>query len=246
MAVVHFSNVHYPYYVDKSLPQPFQPATTSKAPEKNPSFFRYYENAVYQQDLHLADIVRAFRATPMGKRTVIVYTSDHGEAFREHGQMGHTFSVLDEEVHVPAWIDAPPGTLDDSEEKSLEAKKDAFVSHIDIAPTILDLMGVWDDPAIAKYRTRMPGHSLLRPAAHDRGAADDELRRRLELRVRELGLSPAELQDRGARVGHRVALLRSSFGPAREDRAAAVDARMPPPARRRHAPIRAPSRQAEG
>ncbi len=164
MAVVHFSNVHYPYYVDKNLPQPFQPATTSKAPEENSSFKRYYQNSVYQQDLHLADIVRHLRETPAGRRTVIVYTSDHAEAFREHGQMGHTFSVLDEEVHVPGWIDAPPGTLGDSEQKALEDKENAYVFHVDIAPTLLDLMGVWDDPGIAKYRTLMKGHSLLRPA----------------------------------------------------------------------------------
>ncbi len=163
MAVVHFSNVHYPYYIDPKLPQPFQPATTSKAPEKNASFKRYYQNSVYQQDLHLADIVRHLRATPAGRRTVIVYTSDHAESFREHGQMGHTFNVLDDEVHVPAWIDAPPGTLSGSEQKALEEKQSSYVFHVDIAPTILDLMGVWDDPAIAKYKTRMEGHSLLRP-----------------------------------------------------------------------------------
>jgi hypothetical protein len=44
---------------------------------------------------------RALYSLPSGPRTVVVYTSDHGEAFREHGNMGHTFSVLDEEIHVP-------------------------------------------------------------------------------------------------------------------------------------------------
>jgi glucan phosphoethanolaminetransferase (alkaline phosphatase superfamily) len=163
MAVVQLSNVHYPYYLDPTLPTPFQPWTTSKAAEDNAHFKNFYQNAVYQQDLHVARMLAALRASPAGKNTVIVYTSDHAEAFREHGQMGHTFSIFDEEVHVPAWIDAPPGTLTDAEQQSLRDKRREFLFHVDIAPTVLDLIGVPDDPALAKYRVKMPGHSLLRP-----------------------------------------------------------------------------------
>jgi glucan phosphoethanolaminetransferase (alkaline phosphatase superfamily) len=163
LGVVHLSNVHYPYYINPHGPQPFQPATTSKAPDDNPYFFNYYQNSVHQQDEHVAKVIRHLRETEAGKRTVIIYLSDHGEAFREHGQMGHTFSVFDEEVHVPAWIDAPPGTLSKEEQKNLRAKKDEYLFHVDITPTILDLMGVHDDPGIAEYKTKWLGNSLLRP-----------------------------------------------------------------------------------
>jgi len=162
MAVVQLSNVHYPYYLDPALPTPFQPWTTSKAPEDNPYFKNFYQNSVYQQDLHIAKMIAALKASPAGKNTVIVYTSDHAEAFREHGQMGHTFSIFDEEVHVPAWIDAPPGTLTDEEINNLRDKRDEYLFHVDIAPTVLDLLGVPDDPRLQKYRAKMPGHSLLR------------------------------------------------------------------------------------
>jgi arylsulfatase A-like enzyme len=163
MAVVQLSNVHYPYYLDPTLPTPFEPWTTSKAPEENAHFKNFYQNSVHQQDLHVARMLAALRASPAGKNTVIVYTSDHAEAFREHGQMGHTFSIFDEEVHVPAWIDAPPGTLTEAERQSLRDKRNEFVFHVDVAPTVLDLIGVPDDPGLAKYRAKMPGHSLLRP-----------------------------------------------------------------------------------
>src|SRR5688572_30795665 len=123
MAVVQLSNVHYPYYLDPELPTPFEPWTTSKAPEDNAQFKNFYQNSVYQQDMHLARMITAVRASPAGQNTVIVYTSDHAEAFREHGQMGHTFSIFDEEVHVPAWIDAPAGTLTEAEQNSLRAKR---------------------------------------------------------------------------------------------------------------------------
>src|SRR5687768_10572510 len=108
-------------------------------------------------------MLASLRNSEAGSRTVIVYTSDHGEAFREHGQMGHTFSIFDEETHVPMWIDAPPGTLTDAEIAALKSKRNAYLFHIDIAPTVLDLMGVADAPEIARYRERMHGHSLLRP-----------------------------------------------------------------------------------
>lgn len=163
LAVMHLSNVHYPYHVNPDLPQPFQPSTTSKAPDQNGSFFNYYQNAVYQQDMHVAKALRHLRQSAIGPRTVIVYTSDHGEAFREHGQMGHTFSIFDEEIHVPGWIDAPPGLLSAEEEKNLRAKQNAFVFHVDFAPTVLDLMGLWQEPGIARFKQKMVGHSLLRP-----------------------------------------------------------------------------------
>ena len=162
MAVVQLSNVHYPYYLDPSLPTPFQPWSTSKAPQDNQAFKNFYQNSVYQQDAHIAKMIAALKASPAGKNTVIVYTSDHAEAFREHGQMGHTFSIFDEEVHVPAWIDAPPGTLTDDEIKNLRDKRDEYLFHVDVAPTVLDLIGVPDDPRLQKYRAKMPGHSLLR------------------------------------------------------------------------------------
>lgn len=36
-AVIHLSNVHYPYHIDRNGPLPFQPWTTSKAPDDNPT-----------------------------------------------------------------------------------------------------------------------------------------------------------------------------------------------------------------
>jgi glucan phosphoethanolaminetransferase (alkaline phosphatase superfamily) len=167
LAVVQLSNVHYPYYVEEHGPQPFQPALMSKAPEDSHQFKNYYQNSIHQQDRHVASMIRHLRATPAGQRTVIVYTSDHGEAFREHGQMGHTFSVFDEEVHVPGWLDAPPGTLTDAEQGALRAKRDAFTFHVDITPTVLDLIGVYDDPQLAGFKSKMLGTSLLRPALTD-------------------------------------------------------------------------------
>ena len=50
----------------------------------------------------------------MLENTVVVITSDHGEAFGEHGACGHSYSVNMEEVGVPLLVlapKAPPGRI---------------------------------------------------------------------------------------------------------------------------------------
>jgi len=47
---------------------------------------------------------------------------------------------------VPAWIDGPEDTLAPSEQAALRAKRTQPTYHIDLVPTILDLLGVWEDP----------------------------------------------------------------------------------------------------
>ena len=159
--VVHYGNTHVPYRVDPAV-SPFQPSVESKAPSDNEAYRNYYKNAVYLQDRTIGDMIRWIRSQPFGDRTVIVFTSDHAEAFREHGQLGHTGAILDEEIHVPFWIDAPPGALTDEERAAILAERDTPVFHTDVTPTILDLLGLWDAPAIADRRAAMIGSSLLR------------------------------------------------------------------------------------
>ncbi len=164
LGVVHYGNTHLPYRVDPAA-SPFQPSFVSKSPGDVEAYHNYYRNAVFLQDRTIGEMIRFIRSQPFGARTIIVFTSDHGEAFHEHGQYGHTASVLDEEIHVPFWVDAPPGTLADAEAAALDAAADDLAFHTDVTPTILDLLGLWDAPEIAPYRAAMVGSSLLRPGS---------------------------------------------------------------------------------
>jgi arylsulfatase A-like enzyme len=162
VGVVHYGNTHVPYRVDPAR-SPFQPSLESKAPGDNEAYRNYYKNAVYLQDQTIGEMIRFIRKQPFGARTVIVFTSDHGEAFREHGQLGHTGAILDEEIHVPFWIDAPPGTLTDAELAAVKNARERLAFHTDVTPTLLDLLGLWDAPELASLRAAMVGSSLLRP-----------------------------------------------------------------------------------
>lgn len=165
-AVVHYSSTHFPYRIVEG-DAPFQPASSSKAPDDNAELFNYYQNAVYAQDRTIADLLHALRASDAGRRTVVVYTSDHGEAFREHGQLGHTGAVLDEEIHVPAWIDAPPETLTAEERVQLTARAAGPTWHTDLAPTFLDLLRIRAAPELSRFQARMMGASLLQTGPVD-------------------------------------------------------------------------------
>lgn len=161
-ATVHVGNTHVPYKVDPEH-SPFQPSESSKDPDNNTAYHNFYRNAVFLQDKHLGRFLRKFKELPMSERTVIIFTSDHGESFREHGHVGHTGALFDEELLVPGWVDAPPGTLTEEERANLVARKNEPIFSTDMTPTILDLLGLWDSPDVALWKNGMVGQSWIRP-----------------------------------------------------------------------------------
>jgi arylsulfatase A-like enzyme len=81
---------------------------------------------------------------------------------REKGAVGHTGTLFEQEIHVPFWISAAPGALTAEEEKSLRALKDAPLTQLDVFPTVLDLLGLWDAPQLSTFKQKIAGQSLLR------------------------------------------------------------------------------------
>ena len=162
-AVVHYANQHSPYLYDSRY-APFS-YDRDLPPTSNRNRMAHHRNVVYLSDMAVAKLLDFVKASDVGKRTVIAFTSDHSESQAgagDHAMWGHTFSLFDSEVLVPTWFDAPPGTLTDDERANLVAKRQAFVTHADFMPTFLDLIGVWDDPKIAPFRAHMPGHPITR------------------------------------------------------------------------------------
>ncbi len=161
-AVVHFSNIHRPRVIDRARVL-FHPTNVSDegpggTPRKN-----HYLNAVYHSDLAVARLIAQLRATDAGKRTVLFYTADHGEAYGEHkNENDHSSTVYDEEIRVPQWIDAPPGVLSDDEIAGYRKNEHALITQYDQAATLLDLLGLWDAPGLAPFRQRMLGTPIAR------------------------------------------------------------------------------------
>src|SRR5207237_3419933 len=93
-AVVELSNIHRPRIVDPKR-MPFQPSLAKDGEGGSPAeVWNFYKNAVYRSDAEVARLVAAVRASRAGPRTIIVFTSDHGEGFGEHAQgINHSGSV---------------------------------------------------------------------------------------------------------------------------------------------------------
>jgi len=93
--------------------------------------------------------------------TVLLVTSDHGEAFGEHGYIWHERGVYDELVHVPLLLRLPGGAT--------ASEIGALTQTIDLLPTVFDLY------EIPCPREGIQGTSLLPLMAGLEGAANDSV-----------------------------------------------------------------------
>jgi glucan phosphoethanolaminetransferase (alkaline phosphatase superfamily) len=169
VGVVHMSNTHFPYLIDES-DAPFQPQARAFGAGDGAKVRNRYRDAVHRQDAIVARLVKGLRAMRGGDAVVVAFVSDHGEQVRERGAVGHTWGVYDEEVRVPFWIDVPGGMLSAEQVAQLTALQDTPLTQLDVLPTLLDLMGVWNAPEVGPLRRGMPGESLLRGGTPGRAA----------------------------------------------------------------------------
>jgi Sulfatase len=118
---------HHPYETPEPGPFPEQRAIDR------------YRNALHYADAAVGQLVDGLRARGLERQTVVVLVGDHGQAFGQHqGNFGHTFRIYEENVRVPLVISAPgavPGPM----------RVPGLASHIDITPTVLDLLGLAPD-----------------------------------------------------------------------------------------------------
>jgi hypothetical protein len=94
---------------------------------------------LYRAELESVDerigwILEALDRSGRADDTLVIFTSDHGEGFGEHRRFDHGNSYYDELVHVP-WILAGPGM------RAGRVVEDP-VSHVDLMPTLAELLGV--------------------------------------------------------------------------------------------------------
>ncbi len=120
-------------------------------PDRKQTLHRYFNN-LRLLDTQIARIVARLKELGEAERTLIVLTGDHGEAFNQHpNNLTHSRYSFEENLRVPAILQLP-GVL-------MPREVTRATSHVDILPTMLDILGV-------PYETAsMQGESLARRGA---------------------------------------------------------------------------------
>jgi arylsulfatase A-like enzyme len=129
---LHTYDVHDPYLPPPPYDAAFEPQLgPDSVPEAE--LLRYEQEARYLDD-ELRALVESIDALGLGTRTLLVVLSDHGEEFMEHGQTRHCFQLYEETIHVPL-VMRLPGVV------PAGRRIETPVSLVDVAPTVLDLVG---------------------------------------------------------------------------------------------------------
>ena len=106
-----------------------------------PTYSDAYDKAIDWTDRVIGAIVDALDAAGALPRTVIAISSDHGEAFLEHGREGHAYDLHREVVEVP-YVIIPPLILDRG------IRVEQTIANVDVWPTLLDLVGLPPLPGV--------------------------------------------------------------------------------------------------
>lgn len=93
-----------------------------------------YAGEVRAMDEAFGALVETLRAEGLWEDTLVVFTSDHGEEFWEHGLFEHGQALYDETVRVPLMI-KPAGA-------GPRVRVDTDVCNESVAPTLYELAGI--------------------------------------------------------------------------------------------------------
>jgi arylsulfatase A-like enzyme len=92
-----------------------------------------YDGAIAFLDAELGKLFARLQDLDLYDDSLIIVTADHGEAFGEHGFVGHEWSMHQHQIGVPLIMKYP--------RQKVGQVIDGNVSHVDLLPTILDTLG---------------------------------------------------------------------------------------------------------
>lgn len=150
-AYVHCFNTHYPYLMNNRLQWGLgrllkriqlthvqigevNDRGGRLAPQELKYLKKLYRQAIASTDRFVGQIVAALKRMRKLDNTLLLITADHGEAFCEHGLLGHSDVMYNELLRIPYVIHYPAIGGGRSVDGTVEA--------LDLFPTLLDLLEV--------------------------------------------------------------------------------------------------------
>jgi arylsulfatase A-like enzyme len=139
-------------------------------PEDRAHLGHLYDAALRHVDAQLGVLFADLARLGIAERTLVVVTSDHGEELFEHGRLQHGKSLNEEILRIPLVLSVPGRA---------PARLETPAMQVDVAPTILSLLGIPRDE-------RMQGVDLLGGRVPSRpiwAEVDDHFVRKTSLRA---------------------------------------------------------------
>jgi len=145
---INYFDTHVPYYSDPPYDHRFgkvsgklvhklfdalqgaDPARLS-AEDRN-TLIAAYDDCLAYLDAQVGRLLDFLHTSPEGRNTIVIITSDHGEAFGEQGYYSHGYNLYRELLHVPLII-AGPGIPKDVRIQHLVRTRDLFSTVLDLA-----------------------------------------------------------------------------------------------------------------
>jgi glucan phosphoethanolaminetransferase (alkaline phosphatase superfamily) len=149
--VLHLNTNHFPY----NTPPEFKKWTGTRLDN--------YDNTILYQDYLLRRVFRILETLGVLEKTFILFTSDHGEAFKEHNFIGHLDIYYIEAIAIPLIIYLPAEFHRRFDIESLKENRSVNVSNLDIMPTLLDVFQISQRDPVKGLKYRMLGTSLFSP-----------------------------------------------------------------------------------
>jgi arylsulfatase A-like enzyme/Flp pilus assembly protein TadD len=130
---IHCYDPHDPY----EPPEPFKTRFAQ----------RLYDGEVAYVDRELGRLLDHMEKKDLFEKTLIIFTGDHGESLGQHGEMTHGYLANNTTIWVPLILFHPG---------SKPSLMEQYVSHIDIFPTVCDILRI-KAPDACQGNSLVPG-----------------------------------------------------------------------------------------
>ena len=161
-----------------------------------------YDDEIAFLDVHFAKLLESLRSSGLMEDSIIVFASDHGEEFLEHGHIKHCRTVFDNSIRVPLLLKIP----------GVGARTvSAPVQNLDLVPTILDYLGIGTGGYVFEGKSLRPVLEDKDPQASLQYALQGTFRSASDGRyklIQDLDAGTSELYDLEADPGEKSDVLR--------------------------------------
>ncbi len=148
-----FMNPHYPYEPDRKL------YGERDAGPSNPGPINEYDAEIREADAAVGSVLDFLSRASLDGDTIVVFSSDHGEEFGDHGNRFHGDTLYDCVLAVPFVVSG----LDRA------GRFPGLVRQVDVMPTLLDFVGVEIGPDLREQIAGTSVRPFLEPGVRRTG-----------------------------------------------------------------------------